>query len=730
MFILGAHHAKHGVNSTFNSTQRKAMSVDTTEATPAQSITTEAKTDNLDQVMSTALEPSFGDIKLIPFSQLIAAGEEGNVRTERDESFVVSGVDGDTEITQKGDVESMAESLGLSGQLQNLIVYAVADGQYAVADGETRRLGLGLLIKRGKLDNEHPVLCKICSKEMALTLSWVANEKRRPVSLGDRLSAYQRLVEGGMSREELATMNDVPLREVDRVLQLANLHPTVMSFLKKEGMSIDVAIQFARAPTQELQLAVFEALGSGKQIFYCHQVRTQLANSRIMSDSPIGKFVTTAAYKKAGGVLEGDLFSDESDSYMDDIALATRLMNEKLQRGANKHGKGYRWVEISRYGLQSKSHRYGTIEPTLVSAPEEFMVKLTTLKNRVKALEDKKEELETALYDSDESQEEESQRLYDEAEESFDKAESELIQLVAQLEEKYTHHSDVEKAYSGVVVTFDHSGSLEVIKGIQTPDDLKAYKKAVASGEVTVAENSEDSNKSASPPSPPKGPGKFGSDMQMRRRLVARVALAQPASADIARLMLECDFCAKTLASLKFQYAGVMNISINTQCPSDETSLKDIDQGLAYAALDKLYQSLSTEFTQCDDKTERLTVYSKLSQKKRDALVSFCVARTMEASTTKDNDLPADMVKKLAPDPVGMWRPCRESYFTHMKKDELYELGKSWYGEDSAFATQHAKSKKTDLVDAVSRIFEANVGGLTKDEQKVRAEWVPEVMSF
>lgn len=103
---------------------------------------------------------------------------------------------------REGYIEELAESLKATGQLQNISVRMhipapgqKGDGQYEIIYGEQRWQAFRLLIDRGDLPADHPMLCRVMVVDDAqhLELAILENQAREDVHPLEQAEAYARL---------------------------------------------------------------------------------------------------------------------------------------------------------------------------------------------------------------------------------------------------------------------------------------------------------------------------------------------------------------------------------------------------------------------------------------------------------------------------------------------------------------------------------------------------------
>ena len=112
-------------------------------------------------------------------------------------------------------------------------------------------------------------------------------------------------------------------------------------------MTLQHVMAFAVTDDHEAQERVWNEL-SDWQKEDPDTIRDMLTADEITADDRRVKFVTLKAYKKAGGAVRRDLFSEGEDGvFIQDIVLLESLVAKKLEKTAAEVRKqGWKWVEI------------------------------------------------------------------------------------------------------------------------------------------------------------------------------------------------------------------------------------------------------------------------------------------------------------------------------------------------------------------------------------------------
>ena len=685
--------------------------------------------DLTDQDSDTAIEV-IPTVENIPFSLLVEAPE--NCRTHRAKSIENESVDEQTTYVAKGDVDSLAQSLLEEGQLINLIVYPLhIEGKehYAVVDGETRRQAMGLLIEQGKVDPTTSMLCSIQSKQDAVRLSWIANAKRRKLSLCDKFLGYKRLCQSGLSVSEIASTEDVPESEVKKILRLSELHPAIFEQLRDGKIDLSVACKYASTTCKERQFSVFTQLKADGNEGNSYHVRQLLSQQHIKGQSAVARFVGEQAYSAAGGLIERDLFSTDDTSQWMNPEIAYNLAKQKLDHKAKEFESSWSWVvahlEHDQPDLDDVKRFLPTFDQSEV--PIAVLEPFTALEAEIRSLESQMSELELRLDEQDEDiwDSDDYQQMDDRLDELNDRH-SDMHQT---LHNQYGKYTDIEKQFSGVVVTYSRLGELEVRCGVLLNKDLAAYRKATESDTESGSDSESQSHNHHSVQGDldkPKTNSSLDRDLSVAKRSILRAHLTRSANVSVARDLMEYSICRRALepyyAAITFLSTSMS--SVNDPCPEGSESYI-----LSHTEIETIKQSLPMEWMS-NDPTEQecLEAFIALPSKKRDALVAYSVASSLVLGSEyhMTTTLPDSLISRMDVNAASMWRPDRAGYFKRLKSDELYDLGLRWYGTDSEFAKQHAKSKKSERLDALCRVFEDDVSQLSNVEQMIRESWLPE----
>jgi ParB family chromosome partitioning protein len=186
----------------------------------------------------------------IPFNKLVLS--QSNVRR------VKAGVS----------IEQLAKSITQRTLLQSLSVRAVVDadgqetGMFEVPAGGRRYRALELLVKQKRMAKTQLVPCVVRDGGIAEDDSLAENDERVSLHPLDQFRAFQRLRDGGMSEEEIATRHFVTPAIVKQRLRLASVSPTLHEVYADDGMTLEQLMAFSVSADQTRQEHVWDNVSS------------------------------------------------------------------------------------------------------------------------------------------------------------------------------------------------------------------------------------------------------------------------------------------------------------------------------------------------------------------------------------------------------------------------------------------------------------------------------------
>lgn len=281
----------------------------------------------------------FSRTRDIPFNRIRLS--DSNVR----EIDVEQGLD---ELTQDID---RREDLVMGLNVRAVLDDAGAEtGDFETPAGGRRYRAIARLVEARRFPADGLVPClvkKANAKTSAVDDSYAENVIRLALHPLDQFKAFKRMVDGGMSKEEVADAYRTTPRYIAQRLRLARVAPSLMDAYARSEMTLAMLEAFTVNPDHARQEQVWEAL----QRSYTkepHQIRRMLTEGAVRSSDKRAQFVGLEAYEAAGGDILRDLFNADEGGWLQDPGLLDRLVIEKLEREADAiRAEGWKWVEVS-----------------------------------------------------------------------------------------------------------------------------------------------------------------------------------------------------------------------------------------------------------------------------------------------------------------------------------------------------------------------------------------------
>ncbi|WP_293857316.1 ParB/RepB/Spo0J family partition protein [uncultured Alsobacter sp.] len=159
----------------------------------------------------------------------------------------------------------LANSIQTNGLMQPITVRPLGDDRYEIVMGERRWRAHRLLAEQG-IEGFDTVLCHVKRMDDVErdVQAIVENLARADVTPMEEARAYQRMLDNGMTLEDLAKRIGVqPYRITDRT-QLLKLSPELLQLFEKGQLERIYAYEISRLPTARDQMRIFQMLRQGK----------------------------------------------------------------------------------------------------------------------------------------------------------------------------------------------------------------------------------------------------------------------------------------------------------------------------------------------------------------------------------------------------------------------------------------------------------------------------------
>lgn len=583
----------------------------------------------------------------------------------------------------KQEDKELTASIRAKGILQNLVVVPVEGQQdkYEVIAGGRRFSVLSNLLNASEIDGDYMVPCAVRQTNEATEISLGENIKA-DMHPADVFMAFKHLADNGLKEKEIAERLGRSQAEVKRLLKLGTVAPELVEHFRNGKLDLDCIMAFTVSENQERQLACFAELS--RAYIDSRRIKKYLLGEAISSKSREAKFIGVSAYKKAGGTISADLFSEES--FWNDSELIDQLIDKKLSKEANKFEKQWAWVETSKLGWEA-ANGYFSIEGKHIDVPKEIDDQIASLEKRIEALDD---------MDMDD--------WTDEQDDEYRKLEDELEQ-VNEKRDAYVQFTSEQREVAGVIVTFDYDGKLSVREGMVKKADKKRLDAIERDDSETDGENG------------------FVADRTSESERIESNTLfsdldAYYGQAFQAHLLLHeatCfDLLIYSMAYGVLSHMPCWDRLAKVDCNAERFDALGIEETKAAETIKEAELALNAAWVEIDDPRERFEAFQALNKKDKMKLMTFCVARSSVANIGRGREQQTLVVEQTQFNLSDYWLPTNENYFSRIKRDDLMFIGVSLAGED--FANSNAKAKKGELASHIADLPE-------------RGEWLPEVMS-
>ncbi|BBB07708.1 ParB/RepB/Spo0J family partition protein [Sphingopyxis sp. EG6] len=345
--------------------------------------------------------------------------------------------------------------------VQGLNVRAVLDadgaetGDFETPAGGRRYRAIARLVQAGRFPADGLVPClvkKANAKTSAVDDSYAENVIRLALHPLDQFKAFKRMVDDGMSKEEVADAYRTTPRYIAQRLRLARVATSLLDVYARGEMTLAMLEAFTVNPHHARQEQVWEAIQRSHNRQPWH-IRDLLTETTVPTDDKRALFVGVDAYEQAGGVMLRDLFSDEDEGWLENPELLDRLVSDKLKAIADEvAAEGWKWVAVD------TDLPYGHDRGLRILAGT--FLDLTDAERATReALREEYERLEAENAD------------YDELPDDVDARLGEIEAALAAFEKRPTIYDEAEIARAGVFISIGRAGELVVARGYVRPED-------------------------------------------------------------------------------------------------------------------------------------------------------------------------------------------------------------------------------------------------------------------
>lgn len=588
-------------------------------------------------------------------------------------------------------LDELAASIATHGLLQPLIVHPEPNGEgaeakwYLVSAGERRRKALGILAKRKKIKKSALVACVVRSDGIPAEISLVENMIRASMHPADQFEAFQKLhFEHGLGVEEIGARFSVSSTIVRQRLKLAAVCPKLMALYREGELTLDQLMAFTLTDDPARQEEIWARLSWNKGP---EMIRKLLTESHVSCRDRRVAFVGLEAYEAAGGAVLRDLFVEDHDGWLTDVALLDRLVAEKLEAAAmDVRQEGWKWVEVHAEYPHGQVAAFRRIYPETVPLSDEAQARLDGLTGRYDEL--------AAEHGED--------NVPADVEAELEALDTEIDSLNLQTRAYATE----DMAIAGVIVSISSEGALRVERGFLKREDEPRR----TEGKPTATEANE-----------PKIPMEAGemrplpdaliADLTAHRTMALQECLA--ARPDVALLAIT-----HTLVLAMFHrgaFDDVTCLDVKAEAPNLATAapgIADTPAGHAMSARQEKWVSM------LPGDGELWSWLITQDEETRLSLLAYCVARTVNAIQRPNSGKRAlthvaQLARAVGLDMAEWWTPTRDNYLGRVSKARILEAVREGLSDKDAADIEGLK--KDAMVDHAERLL-------------FGTRWLPEVL--
>lgn len=254
-------------------------------------------------------------------------------------------------------IPQLAASL-VANQLHPLFTLpSEEEGHYEVFAGGRRLEAFRLAAQDERIAQDHPVdVVVFDDPKQAQVISLEENYQRLQMTPLVEAAAFSTLVGQGTTLDEIGARFGVERRYIGQRLRLAGLAQTVRDALRAGRIDLAAAEAYASTEDTERQTSVFEELDRRGRIAHNpDEIRRRLLARGTPAGDKLAVFVGLDVYAAAGGTIEEDLFTTDSERVLNDPALLQRLATQKLADEFALLKELHGFTEVSEYsGYQPK----------------------------------------------------------------------------------------------------------------------------------------------------------------------------------------------------------------------------------------------------------------------------------------------------------------------------------------------------------------------------------------
>ena len=544
------------------------------------------------------------------------------------------------------DVSELAALLDSQGQLQNLIVVKDEQG-HGVVGGGRRYRAFRLNEQRGKIPTDHPVFCLLTDEENALAASVAENSGRDEMHPADQFVAFKSLVETGSSVDEVAARFGCTPLVVRRRLQLAKVSPKLVAAFRAGEMNLEALQAFTLVDSQKLQEKVWNNTPGYLRSAY-NLRRSLTEGSTDAAHDRYAGFVGLDAYEAAGGSVIRDLFGGPNSGYIKDAALMQQLAQDKLETVAEQlRAEGWSFVTIYPEIGWKQTNPYGRSKPNVRPLTEGEQAEIDKLEAACA-------DANARLHPDDDNTE-----LTDGDIEALEQTITAHQVRINAIRDSSLTYTDRQKKKAGAILGLDHSGQLEIHRGMIAPVDPKVAKAREKEKAAAAGEPVEDDRPAHS-------------EALIRKLTANRSAAMSAHLLEAPREALNLLFA--TLAT-KIFYEGYYGASGLAIVPTEQTgallsTADDLEASKAFVALNDRREDIRKLLP--EDPTTLFYWAGEQTLVTVIELLAYCTASCINVTTSNEHNKPLENVEQtIGLNMADWWQPTVKSYIGQVRKDVI-----------------------------------------------------------
>lgn len=606
----------------------------------------------------------------------------------------------------------LAANLGETGiVLQNLIGVAVKrkKDHFSIIGGGRRLRAVHEQIAQGKLPEDFQVPVMVMANEKdAIEMSLTENYYNLAMNPADACEAFRNMIDKeGKTPEQVAKRLGLTKRFVEGRLRLANLAEPIFEGLRREEITLDIAIAYASTSDTQRQASVFEDLADSYHAGNVGEIRRRLAAGSYKGADPKAVFVGREDYEATGGRVDGDLFSNTETEIWIDGDILERLAEEKLVAAAVaiRDREGFAEVRAIPAGRvpYMETCQLEQLDGEAVPLSEDAAIRKAVIETEVADIERVAEE------------------AGDYSDEQYERLEA-LNEELEALEDTGAVITDEQRAaaIAYVVIGSDGQPMLHEQLYVEPVTDENPE-------EDDEEDEADDDDAAASGPDEEKDEVKYSARLSdelamMKTELLALHVASDPHFALDLGTFIMVDNATRTY--------GSYGMPSELRAGAPHPRVANFESGMPAAeAWTKLDAALDRSWTKHKDMEERYDAFCALDDEVRAAWLGWAVARTLHSvpDGATGSGFLNHLGVKLGIDVAAWWRPTARNFFDRITRPAILKLFEAIGGRE--LASRYTASRKYDLAVSAEKLFAGSI--IVDNEVKDRAlAWLPGAMRF